>query len=158
MTSDCVASVNRTGSGTRTCSAVPSCLPSDAGSAAQDQDHAAVIRFVASVRERYDLNGHDIDPGIAEALVRAALGDREPVPTTASAVTAQTLLVLGLLEDEGMPQPELVEFLDAATAAAHRPATPLQSVEESSAIGPASRSGQEDPSQEDPGVGLQFKV
>ena len=80
------------------------------------QDHASVIRFVASVRERYDLNGHDIDPGIAEALVRAALGDREPVPTTASAVTAQTLLVLGLLEDEGMPQPELADFLDAATA------------------------------------------
>jgi hypothetical protein len=100
-----------------------------------NQDRASVIRFVASVRERYDHSGHDIDPGIAEALVWAALGDREPVPTTASAVTAQTLLVLGLLEDEGMPQPELAEFLDAATAAAHQPATSAQPIEESSAAG-----------------------
>ncbi|MEH1012767.1 hypothetical protein V6U90_06560 [Micromonospora sp. CPCC 206060] len=83
-------------------------------------DRAAIIRFVASVRERYDRSGYDIEPGLAEELVRAALDDREPVPVTASAVAARTLLVVGLLEDEGMPEAELVEFLDAATAATGR--------------------------------------
>ncbi|MBO4207460.1 hypothetical protein [Micromonospora echinofusca] len=90
-------------------------------------DRAAIIRFVASVRERYDRTGYDIEPGLAEELVRAALEDRaavdgpEPVPVSAAAVAARTLLVVGLLEDEGMPEAELVEFLDAATAATDRP-------------------------------------
>jgi hypothetical protein len=52
------------------------------------QDRASVIRFVASVRERYDHTGGDVDPVVAEALVWAALGDREPVPVDAPAVTA----------------------------------------------------------------------
>ena len=90
---------------------------------ASGQDRASVIRFVASVRERYDHTDGDLDPATGEALVWAALGDREPVPVDAAAVTAQTMLLLGLLEDEGMPPSELAEFLDAATAAADRSTT-----------------------------------
>ncbi|GAB3803412.1 hypothetical protein [Micromonospora zhanjiangensis] len=78
------------------------------------QDRAPVIRFVATVRERYDHTGHDLDPATAERLVWAALGETEPVPVTGPAVAAQTLLVLGLLEDEGMPRAELDDFLTAA--------------------------------------------
>ncbi|MFD0821449.1 hypothetical protein ACFQ0D_24790, partial [Micromonospora zhanjiangensis] len=41
------------------------------------------------------------------------------------AVAAQTLLVLGLLEDEGMPRSELDDFLTAAENLARRqPAVP----------------------------------
>jgi hypothetical protein len=82
------------------------------------QERASVIRFVASVRERYDHTGTELDPAIGEALVWAALGDREPVPVDAAAVTTRTVLLLGLLEDEGMPHSELADFLDSATAAA----------------------------------------
>jgi hypothetical protein len=78
------------------------------------QDRAPIIRFVATVRERFDHTGHDLDPVIAERLVWAALGEADAVPISGPAVAAQTLLVLGLLEDEGMPQAELDEFLDAA--------------------------------------------
>jgi hypothetical protein len=78
------------------------------------QDRAPIIRFVATVRERFDHTGHDLDPVIAERLVWAALGEAEPEPVTRPAMAAQTLLVLGLLEDEGMAQSELDEFLDTA--------------------------------------------
>jgi hypothetical protein len=88
------------------------------------QDRAPIIRFVATVRERYDHTGHDLDPVIAERLVWAALGETDPIPVTGPAVTAQTLLVLGLLEDEGMPHAELDEFLTAAEAMAHPTAPP----------------------------------
>jgi hypothetical protein len=95
------------------------------------QDRAPIIRFVATVRERFDHTGHDLDPVIAERLVWAALGEADPVPINGPAVAAQTLLVLGLLEDEGMPQSELDEFLGtadtlarASTAAREEP-TPM---------------------------------
>ncbi|KXK59775.1 hypothetical protein AWW66_22385 [Micromonospora rosaria] len=85
------------------------------------QDRAPVIRFVAGVRERYDRSGRDVDPLIAEDLVWAALGDRPPVPVSAAAVTAQTVLLLGLLEDEGMPATERDDLLDAAARTVRRP-------------------------------------
>ncbi|MEV4757563.1 hypothetical protein AB0J86_20960 [Micromonospora sp. NPDC049559] len=80
------------------------------------QDRAPIIRFVASVRERYDHTGQDVDPGVAESLVWAALGERDPVPMERAAVTAQTLLVVGLLEDEGLAPTELESFVRQAEA------------------------------------------
>lgn len=41
---------------------------------APGQDRAPLIRFVASARERYDATGLDVDPTLAEAVLRAALG------------------------------------------------------------------------------------
>jgi hypothetical protein len=83
------------------------------------QERAPIIRFVASVRERYDRTGNDIDPCVAEALVRAALDERPPVPMDRDAVTAQTLLVVGLFADEGLSPAELDAVLaDAETLAA----------------------------------------
>ncbi|MEU8257665.1 hypothetical protein AB0C06_25755 [Micromonospora inaquosa] len=82
------------------------------------QDRALVIRFVASVRERYDATGRDVDPVLAEALVWAALGERPPVPPDTAAIVARTVLLLGLLEDEGLTDRELDEILVAASHAA----------------------------------------
>ncbi|MEU4401472.1 hypothetical protein [Micromonospora orduensis] len=81
------------------------------------QDRAPVIRFVASARERYDVTGHDVDPVLAEALVWAALGERPPVPDGAAATVARTVLLLGLLEDEGLTDSERDGVLAAAANA-----------------------------------------
>ena len=85
------------------------------------QDRAPVIRFVAGVRERYDRSGQDIEPLTAEALIWAALGDTDPLPVTATTVTAQLLLLVGLLDDEGMPPAELDDLLDSAARTARTP-------------------------------------
>ncbi|WP_433649764.1 hypothetical protein ACQP2C_24650 [Micromonospora zamorensis] len=82
------------------------------------QDRAPVIRFVASVRERYDATRRDVDPVLAEALVWAALGERPPVPDDAAAIVARTVLLLGLLEDEGLTDSERDGILPAAAHAA----------------------------------------
>ncbi|WP_416903214.1 hypothetical protein [Micromonospora echinospora] len=85
-------------------------------------DQAAVIRFVASARERYDVTGLDVDPTVAEALIRAALGECPAPPDDAATLTARTLLLLGLLEDEGMTTAELDDLLtDAWTTAEGEP-------------------------------------
>lgn len=78
------------------------------------QDRAPVIRFVASARERYDVTGMDVEPALAEALVWAALGERPPVPDDAPAIVARTVLLLGLLEDEGCTDRERDDVLAAA--------------------------------------------
>ncbi|MET8122080.1 hypothetical protein [Micromonospora sp. NPDC005189] len=78
------------------------------------QDRAPVIRFVASSRERYDATGRDVDPAVAEALVWSALGERPPVPDDAAAIVARTVLLLALLEDEGLTDSERDEILAAA--------------------------------------------
>ncbi|GAB3810856.1 hypothetical protein [Micromonospora zhanjiangensis] len=109
------------------------------------QDRAPVIRFVATVRERYDHTGHDLDPVVAERLVWAALGEGEPVPVVGPAVAAQTLLVLGLLEDEGMPRADLDDFLAAADTLTHPTTTepsptppPIDPMDPTAPAGPAS--------------------
>ncbi|MFE0593980.1 hypothetical protein [Micromonospora echinospora] len=81
-------------------------------------DRAAVIRFVASARERYDVTGLDVDPTVAEALIRAVLGECPAPPDDAATLTATTLLLLGLLEDEGMTPADLDDLLTAAWATA----------------------------------------
>ncbi|WP_328344487.1 hypothetical protein [Micromonospora sp. NBC_00421] len=88
------------------------------------QDRAPVIRFVAAARERYDPTGRDVDPVRAEALIWAALGEQPPVPDDPTAVVARTVLLLGLLEDEGLLPTELDAFLTAAETAATDTAKP----------------------------------
>jgi hypothetical protein len=78
------------------------------------QDCAPIIRFVASVRERYDHSGVEIDPATAESLIHAALGQHPPVVLDAPAIAAQTMLVIGLLDDEGMSPTELTALLRTA--------------------------------------------
>ncbi|MEV7327023.1 hypothetical protein [Micromonospora sp. NPDC093244] len=73
-----------------------------------------MIRFVASARERYDATGYDVDPVLGEALIWAALGERPPVPDGAAATVARTVLLLGLLEDEGLTASERDGVLAAA--------------------------------------------
>lgn len=82
------------------------------------QDRAPVIRFVASARQRYDVTGTDVDPALAEAVVWTALGERPPVPDDAPAIIARTVLLLGLLEDEGCTDQERDGVLAAATQVA----------------------------------------
>lgn len=82
------------------------------------QDPAPLIRFVASARERYDATGLEVDPTLAEAVLRAALGDCPPPPEEAATLTARILLLLGLLEDEGLPPADLDDLLTTAWTAA----------------------------------------
>lgn len=78
------------------------------------QDRAAVIRFVATVRETYDPTGREIDPRLAESLVSAALGERPPPPPDEHVVTCQSLLLGALLADEGTTGSALDSFLRLA--------------------------------------------
>ncbi|WJK43281.1 hypothetical protein O7608_13265 [Solwaraspora sp. WMMA2056] len=70
----------------------------------RDDDHGAVIRFVASVRERFDPERTLVDPTVAENLLLAALGGHDTLPATAENVTVQTLLTVALVSDE-QPSP-----------------------------------------------------
>ncbi|ROO61190.1 hypothetical protein EDC02_3121 [Micromonospora sp. Llam0] len=76
---------------------------------------AAVIRFVASVRERFDPAGTAIDPTVAETLMYAALGQHDTLPATAETITAQTLLVVALVTDEGLSPAGLTDLIDDTT-------------------------------------------
>ncbi|MFI6230714.1 hypothetical protein ACIBCR_25775 [Micromonospora echinospora] len=90
---------------------------------APGRDPAALIRFVASARERFDATGTEVDPTVAETLVRAALGQCPDPPEDSATLTARILLLLGLLEDEGLTPTELDDLLTQAwtTAASHPP-------------------------------------
>lgn len=77
-------------------------------------DRAAVIRFVATVRETYTGTGQEIDPALAETLISAALGERPAPPADERVVAAQSLLLIGLLEDEGTTGSALDSFLRLA--------------------------------------------
>ncbi|MBM0233150.1 hypothetical protein JNW91_15535 [Micromonospora sp. STR1_7] len=91
-----------------------------------DADRAAALaarvrwRLGATEDRRYDATGRDVDPVLAEALVWAALGEGPPVPDDAAAIVARTVLLLGLLEDEGLTDRELDEILVAASVEADR--------------------------------------
>jgi hypothetical protein len=67
-------------------------------------DQGAVIRFVASVRERLDPDRTLIDPSVAENLLLAALGCHDTLPATAENIAVQTLLTVALVSDE-QPSP-----------------------------------------------------
>lgn len=94
-------------------------------------DRVPLIRLVASARERYDPSGTTIDPLLAESLLLAALvsadpgSNRPPEQPCASrnaeedagaVVMAQTVLLLALLEDEGLFLSECAGLVAAAEA------------------------------------------
>ena len=80
------------------------------------QNAAPVIRFVASVRERYDHTGHDLDPLLAERLIWAALDGTPVAPVEPATIAAQSLLLVSLLDDEGLSPAEIERFLTDADA------------------------------------------
>jgi len=88
------------------------------------EDDTSIIRFVASVRERFDPNSGMIDPGVAETLIHAALGRHDTLPGTAENITTQTVLVVALINDEDL-SPDgldaLVREADATIRAAPEP-------------------------------------
>ncbi|WDZ84293.1 hypothetical protein [Micromonospora cathayae] len=89
-----------------------------------EPDRGPLIRFVASARERYDTTGLEVDPTRAEAILLAAIGEGPGPPEDAATLTARTLLLLGLLEDEGMPADALDDLLTSAwTTAEGAPTT-----------------------------------
>ncbi|WJK37239.1 hypothetical protein [Solwaraspora sp. WMMA2065] len=87
-------------------------------------DHGAVIRFVASVRERFDPDRTLVDPVIAENLLLAALGGHETLPATAENITVQTLLTVALVSDE-QPSPAGYAALLREVDAMVTPASPV---------------------------------
>ncbi|MFV2022496.1 hypothetical protein [Micromonospora sp. LOL_023] len=89
-------------------------------------DPAAVIRFVASVRERFDPAGTAIDPTVAETLLYAALGQHDTLPATAETITAQTLLVVALVTDEGLSPAGLADLIDDTTTMIALHTTPAE--------------------------------
>lgn len=87
-------------------------------------DQGAVIRFVASVRERFDPDRTMVDPRVAESLLLAALGGHDTLPATAENVAVQTLLTVALVSDE-QPSPAgydaLLREVDAMVTAVPPP-------------------------------------
>ncbi|WFE29321.1 hypothetical protein O7623_09070 [Solwaraspora sp. WMMD791] len=75
-------------------------------------DPAAVIRYVASVRERFDPAGTGIEPTTAETLLYAALGQHDTLPATAETIAIQTTLVVALVNDEGLSAAGLANLID----------------------------------------------
>jgi hypothetical protein len=75
---------------------------------------------VATARDRYDPDGTELAPAVAGWLIRTALAEpdrgRPPPPAAGSAplVTAQMVLLISLLVDEGLSRDELDDFLAEA--------------------------------------------
>jgi hypothetical protein len=78
---------------------------------------ADIVRFVGEVRARYDQTGDEIDPRIAERMVRASL-EEDHLPAGIDAKDAgmiEVVVLLFVLRD--VTGPELDMFLDAAQRA-----------------------------------------
>ncbi|WP_326552877.1 hypothetical protein [Micromonospora sp. NBC_01813] len=75
-------------------------------------DPAAIIRYVATVRERFDPAGTGIEPTTAETLLYAALGQHDTLPATADTIAAQTMLVVALVNDEGLSPAGLANLIN----------------------------------------------
>ncbi|WFE20942.1 hypothetical protein O7621_24220 [Solwaraspora sp. WMMD937] len=98
---------------------------------------AAVIRFVASVRERFDPAGTAIDPTVAETLMYAALGQHDTLPATAETITTQTLLVVALVTDEGLSPAGLADLIDDTTTMIALQSEPAELEKPPEAVDPA---------------------
>ncbi|MGH3727917.1 MAG: hypothetical protein ACRDTU_04090 [Micromonosporaceae bacterium] len=81
-----------------------------------------IIRLVANARVVYDLSGSDLDPAIAERLIRTALGaeDRLADANPHTIQKVQITLVHKLLTDEQLYEDEIEDFLNEAEALAVR--------------------------------------
>lgn len=89
------------------------------------RDDATVRRLAKRLHDRYDGGSHDVPTTLAEALVRAALGEAPPPRAdTARLILLQTLLLVDLLADERPSRDELASFR-------------AEAVEVASSLGPA---------------------
>jgi hypothetical protein len=76
---------------------------------------AEVIEFVGSVRVRFDQGGDEIDPQVAETLIRAALGDDSGAEIDDdSVISTQITLLTALVLDENFDNAGLDEFMEEA--------------------------------------------
>jgi len=78
-------------------------------------DPAAVSRFVSDVRARYP-NGYQVDQVLAEALVRAALGEEELLEglDMNSAGAVETFLATAIIDSKRYSNAELEDFIHEA--------------------------------------------
>jgi hypothetical protein len=88
---------------------------------AQNDKEADVVEFVGSVRSRSDRLANELDPQIAERLIRHSLGhgsiadiDDETV------VQTQIVLLAGLIADEDFSATDLDKFMTTARALGDR--------------------------------------
>ena len=81
-----------------------------------DQPVVDIIRFVANVRIVYDLTGLEIDPGTAERMIRAALGETELLTDVDPEARwkIQVILVHRLINDQDLTEEEVDDFLQTA--------------------------------------------
>jgi hypothetical protein len=76
---------------------------------------ADVITFVSQVRARSDRLAREVDPDIAERVIRAALGDGSVRDLSDAALGgAQLVLLAGLIADEQLDDAGLDAFLTGA--------------------------------------------
>jgi hypothetical protein len=81
----------------------------------RDLKPADVIAFVSQVRARSERVARELDPDVAERVIRAVYGDGSLRDLSDSAVTgAQLVLLGGLIADEQLDDAELDAFLAAA--------------------------------------------
>jgi hypothetical protein len=76
---------------------------------------ADIVEFVASVRARSDQVAAELDPDVAERVIRVVLEDAPVDDLSRNAITgAQLLLLIGLIADAQLDGQELDQFLAGA--------------------------------------------
>jgi hypothetical protein len=81
-----------------------------------------IVTFVADVRGRSDRLARELDPEVAERVIRVVLEDAPVEDLPRNAVTgAQLLLLVGLIADARLDDTGLDEFLAAARKLADQP-------------------------------------
>jgi predicted nucleic acid-binding protein len=82
------------------------------GTSYQDAD---IVEFVASVRARSDQVAAELDPDVAERVIRVVLEDAPVDDLSRNAITgAQLLLLIGLIADAQLDSQGLDQFLASA--------------------------------------------
>lgn len=80
---------------------------------------ADVVEFVADVRTRSEDVARDLDPVVAERVIRAALGDgRLDDLDDRTVISAQVILLAGLIGDEQLDEAGLDAFMAEVRATA----------------------------------------
>lgn len=76
---------------------------------------ANIVEFVAEVRARSDQVAAELDPDVAERVIRVVLEDAPVDDLSRNAITgAQLLLLIGLVADAQLDSQELEQFLAGA--------------------------------------------